>query len=362
MALMATSWLGTAMNDPAREDTYLYVQSIFQRGLVVVVGSGASCALGLPGMQALATYLIAEVPARASGLPPESIASWRRVAEALNAGRGLEETLLTVSVPDDLAFVVTEAIADCVLAAEQHAIANILTSTSISAFGRLLLFALQATPALDVVTTNYDRLVEVHAARAGVRIDSSFYGHTVGRFDPALSREELLQMQRTSVRGRKNTVVQRAHVRLSKPHGSLDWYSRDGKHYRSDLPIGGSRRIVAPGGNKYRLGYEVPFDAHRTRANDSIDRASALLFIGYGFNDDHLQTHIVDRIPQVPTVIVSKELTEQARDHLQLNSSAVGIESGANSNESHVIRGSSEICIDKPLWDLEHLVKEVLAS
>ena len=341
---------------------YSYVQSIFQRGLVVVVGSGASCALGLPGMQALATYLVAEVPARASDLPPESMASWRLVAEALDAGESLEETLLTISVPDDLALVVTEAIADCVLAAEQHAIADILTDASISAFGRLLLFALQATPALDVVTTNYDRLVEVHAARAGVRVDSSFYGHTVGRFDPALSREELLQVQRTSVRGRKNTVVQRAHVKLSKPHGSLDWYSREGQHYRSDLPIGGARRIVAPGGNKYRLGYEVPFDAHRTRANDSIDKASALLFIGYGFNDDHLQTHIVDRIPQVPTVIVSKELTDQAREHLRLNSSAVGIESGAYSSESHVTRGTSRICIDKPLWDLEHLVKEVLAS
>lgn len=350
------------MSDSAREYMYSYVQSIFQRGLVVVVGSGASCALGLPGMQALAEYLVTEVPARASGLPPGSMASWRLVAEALDAGKGLEETLLTVSVPDDLALVVTEAIADCVLAAEQHAIAGILTSTSVSAFGRMLQFALQATPVLDVVTTNYDRLVEVHAARAGVRIDSSFYGHTVGRFDPALSGEELLQMQRTSAPGRKNKVVQRAHVRLSKPHGSLDWYSRDGQHYRSDLPIGGCRRIVAPGGNKYRLGYEVPFDAHRTRANKSIDEASALLFIGYGFNDDHLQTHIVDRIPQVPTVIVSKYLTDQAREHLRLNSSAVGIESGVKSDESYVTSGTNRILLDKPLWNLEHLVKEVLAS
>lgn len=350
------------MSDRAHEDLYSYVQDVFQRGLVVIVGSGASCALGLPGMQALATYLVDEVPGRASDLPPESLGSWRIVAEALSAGKSLEETLLGVSVPDDLALVVTEAIADCVLAAEQRAIADILADASISAFGRLLLFALQATPALDVVTTNYDRLVEVHAARAGVRVDSSFYGHTVGRFDPGLSREELLQTQRSAVRGRKSTVVQRAHVKLSKPHGSLDWYSYEGQHYRSDMPLRGTRRIVAPGGNKYRLGYEVPFDAHRTRANDSIDRASALLFIGYGFNDDHLQTHIIDRIPQVPTVIVSKELTDQARQHLGLNSSAVGIESGANSNESHVTRGTGTISIDKPLWDLEHLVKEVLAS
>ncbi|WP_189052702.1 SIR2 family protein, partial [Microbacterium maritypicum] len=306
--------------------------------------------------------LVAEVPLRSGALPSGSLASWREVAEALDAGRGLEETLLTVSVPEDLAVVVTEAIADCVLAAEQRAIAGVLTDTSISAFGRLMLFALQGTPALDVVTTNYDRLVEVHAARAGVRVDSTFYGHTVGRFDPLLSREELLQMQRSSGRGRKSSVSQRAHIRLSKPHGSLDWYSRDNQHYRSDLPLGGSRRIVAPGGNKYRLGYEVPFDVHRARANEAIDKASALLFIGYGFNDDHLQTHIVERIAHVPTVIVSKELTDQAHEHLKLNSSAVGIESGVDTNESRVTRGLNSITVEKPLWDLEHLVKEVLAS
>lgn len=350
------------MSDPTRDDVYSYVQSIFQRGLVVVVGSGASCALGLPGMPALAAYLVTEVPIRGGALPPESLASWREVAEALDAGKSLEEALLTVSVPEDLALIVTEVIADCVLAAEQRAVEGVLTDTSISAFGRLLLFALQATTSLDVVTTNYDRLVEVQAARAGVRVDSTFYGHTVGRFDPVLSGEELLQMQRSSGRGRRSTVVQRAHVRLSKPHGSLDWYSREGQHYRSDLPLGGSRRIVAPGGNKYRLGYEVPFDVHRARANEAIDKASALLFIGYGFNDDHLQTHIVDRIPNVPIVIVGKDLTEQAREHLRLNISAVGIESGAHVNECRVTRGSDSITIDKPLWDLEHLVKEVLAS
>lgn len=350
------------MSDPTRDDVYAYVQSIFQRGLVVVVGSGASCALGLPGMPALSAYLIAEVPIRGRALPPESIESWRNIAEALGAGRGLEETLLTQSVPEDLALVMTEVIADCVLAAEQRAVAGVLSNASISALGRLMLFALQANQSLDVVTTNYDRLVEVHAARAGVRVDSTFYGHTVGRFDSALSREELFQAQRPSGRGRRSSLVQRAHVRLSKPHGSLDWYSVDGQHYRSDLPLGGSRRIVAPGDNKYRLGYEVPFDLHRTRANEAIDKASALLFIGYGFNDDHLQTHIVERIPNVPTVIVSKELTGQAREHLGLNRFAIGIESGVDADESRVTRGSDSITIDKPLWDLEHLVKEVLAS
>jgi hypothetical protein len=38
------------------------LQSVFADGLVTVIGSGLSCAEGLPGMGALATELRAKVP------------------------------------------------------------------------------------------------------------------------------------------------------------------------------------------------------------------------------------------------------------------------------------------------------------
>lgn len=41
-----------------------------------------------------------------------------------------------------------------------------------------------------------------------------------------------------------------------------------------------------------RQGYESPFDHHRSRANQEIDRAGRFLVLGYGFNDDHLETHL----------------------------------------------------------------------
>ena len=348
--------------DVTKDHIYSYVQNVFQRGLVIIVGSGASCALGLPGMTALAEHLLKCVPDRLSGLSMDCHTEWDRIATELQAGAGLESALLSSAIPDPLAEVVAELIADCILESEQHAMATILSDPSVSAFGRLFDHLLQAATVADVITTNYDRLIEVHAARAEVRVDSMFYGHTIGRLDPVQSREELLRAQTVPGKSRTFRVDPRPHIRLSKPHGSLDWFTHQGQHYRSDVPVPGIRRIVAPGGNKYRLGYEIPFDAHRSRANDAIDNASALLFIGYGFYDDHLQTHINDRLPHVPTVVLSRHLTEKAREYLALNSTAIGIEAAADDSRSTATQGADEIELDLPIWDLDHLVKEVLAK
>jgi SIR2-like domain len=348
--------------DVTRDHIYSCVQGLFQRGLVIIIGSGASCALGLPGMAALAAHLLKCVPDRLSGMTSDCRNEWDRIAADIQAGMGLESALISSAIPDALSELIAESIAACIMEPERSAIAKILSDPSVSAVGRLFDHQLQTATVADVVTTNYDRLIEVHAARAGVRVDSMFYGHTIGRLDPVQSREELLRAETVPGRSRTIRVGPRPHIRLSKPHGSLDWFTHRGVHYRSDVPVPGTRRIVAPGGNKYRLGYEIPFDAHRARANDAIDNASALLFIGYGFNDDHLQTHIYDRLPQVPTVVLSRHLTEKAREYLALNSAAIGIEAAADGLRSRVTRGPDEFELDLPIWDLEHLVKEVLAK
>lgn len=341
-------------------DLYSYVQGVFRRGLVLVVGSGASCAFGLPGMTALASFLIQEAPGRIVGLDQDSVDNWVTLSGLLQQSTDLESAMSSTAVSDSLSDVLGQLIADCVLEAEKAAIDQILNSPTVSAFGRLFSHLLQTAPTLNVITTNYDRLLEVQAARAGVRLDSMFYGHTIGRFDSDLSREELLYPQTPAGRGRTTQFAYRPHVQLSKPHGSLDWFSQGNTHYRSDLDVPGIRRIVPPGGNKYRLGYEVPFDAQRNRANAAIDKASALLFVGYGFNDDHLQTHIQSRVYEVPTVILSRTLTAKAHEYLALNESSVGIEAGDDLSRSRVFRDGVVAELDEPIWDIEHLVQEVL--
>lgn len=346
--------------EPTQESIYSYVQGLFRRGVVIIVGSGASSGYGLPGMGALSAYLLDHAPSRLSDLPDQCKVEWDRISDELRDDVGLEAALGHGNLPDQLIDLITELIAECVQEPERNAIAGILGSTSVSAFGRLFEHILKTAPLADVITTNYDRLIEVHATKAGVRIDSMYYGHTVGRLDAALSRDELYFAQTVAGRPRAVSLTRHPHVRLSKPHGSLDWFTHEDQHFRSDLTVPGARRIIAPGGNKYRLGYEAPYDAHRGRANNAIDKASALFFVGYGFNDDHLQTHVRPRFPHVPIVILSHRLTKNALEFLTLNATAIGIESGSDEQHCRIRQGFAVLELDVPLWDLEHLMKEVL--
>jgi len=348
--------MGTTANE-----FYSSIQSVFQRGLTIIVGSGASCHYGLPSMSALADHLQRTIVADAGTLCKEGASQWQRISTELAAGTGLESALGEGNLANSLADQLTSAIADHVKEFESTAISQILEDETISAFGRLFAHILRATDVADVITTNYDRLLEVHAARAGVRMDTMFYGHTIGRLNESLSRDELLQRQPTVGRAAKLTVRQRPHIRLSKPHGSLDWFSHNGECIRSDLALRGTQQIIAPGGNKYRLGYEVPFDAQRKRANEAIDDATALLFIGYGFNDEHLQTHLRTRFSEVPSVVISRDLTPSAREYMGLNSAAVSIEKGETPDSCRMTRGVKVFETPLPLWNLDDLVKEVLA-
>lgn len=344
------------------DDVFTYVQGLFQRGVVIIVGSGASCAYGLPSMGMLAEHLGSVIPDLISDGGATVRVEWERIAASLAAGEGLESALGEQPLNEFLADALTGAITERVQRSEGPAIARILGADDKSAFGRLFEHILRSAPHADVITTNYDRLIEVHAARAGVRVDSMYYGHTIGRMDAALSREELYEAHvPAGGRSRSATIRTRPHIRLSKPHGSLDWFAREGEYFRSDLAIPGSRQIIAPGGNKYRLGYEVPFDEQRNRANAAIDGAASLLTVGYGFNDEHLQTHLRSKFSQVPAVVVSRSLTANAVAYLGSNPNSIGIEAADGGNGCRVVRGRDELELDFPLWDLEHLVKEVLS-
>jgi hypothetical protein len=345
-----------------QNSAYKYIQELFCRGLVTIVGSGASCALGLPSMEKLNEYLQENIPTRMPCLAESSATIWKEVAQRLANGEGLESALDAKDLPRDLGDAITDAIIELVGASEEKAIQAMIVQPETSAFGMLFHHLLQNNEIADVITTNYDRLLEVAAALATVRLDSMFYGHTVGWLDARLSREELSE---PVVHARRPTDIRlrlRAHIRLSKPHGSLDWFPIGDKYVRSELKIPGARQIIAPGGRKYRLGYDIPYDEHRKRANNAMDNAAGFLAIGFGFNDDHLQTHLKAKFPQVPSVIVAKTLTYSAKEYLALSPNAIGIEANPSGTGSLLTQESRQISISANIWKLDELMKEVLGK
>lgn len=288
--------------------------------------------------------------------------SWASISADLAAGAGLEASLNIDGLPTDLADEITNQVALAVEEAETGAIGRMMSAPKPPSFGTLFSHILQNNDIADVVTTNYDRLLEVAAAIASVRVDTMFYGHTLGRLDERLSREELLEPATYTGAGVRVKLRTRGHVRLAKPHGSLDWFEYNGTYVRSEIEMPGARQIVAPGGSKYRLGYDVPFDLQRSRANAAINNASAFLVVGYGFNDDHLETHLKAAFPRVPAVVLARDLSVNAKRFLATNATALGIESNPAGPGSRLIRGRDELVVPVDLWQLEVLLREALGK
>ena len=168
---------------------------------------------------------------------------------------------------------------------------------------------LKPTSGLPILTPNYDRLIEVACEMAGFHVDTTAVGHYAGAFDHA--RSCMGSCRGITTRAKTTVLDHFPRAIVLKPHGSFDWYQFGNDARRCSLDLDAERLIITPGLNKYRAGYNSPFDKHRDLANDYIRQAGRLMVVGYGFNDDHLQTHLVKRIQDgTPTLILNRSVTE----------------------------------------------------
>lgn len=337
------------------------LQNHFKDGLVTIVGSGLSVAEGIPGMPALANHILTAV---APVVPSTSASQWDKIATSLSSGIDLETTLLTHQPDTDLETLIVEETGSLIAAAEQRVFQEVIGGARTLRLSRLLRHMLKPEGGIPIITTNYDRLIELAAEAAGLGVDNLFVGRHLGRLDPKESRFCLCRgLVETKVgKMRKAYPKLCQHVRVMKPHGSLDWFRGTNGPICCYTPLTQKRLLITPGLNKYRGGYDPPFDTHRDKANTEIDRASRFLFIGYGFNDEHLQTHLEPRLRNgIPAVIITRSLSAKAKC---LVSSCPGMmalterEDGAGSlvitsGNEHFVPGSR-------IWDVESFVSEVL--
>lgn len=336
----------------------LLLQRHFSDGLVTVVGSGLSCAEGLPGMGALAAHLQSTIETELSA---DDKLVWSELLPQISAN-GLEAALLARPPTSTLEAAIVAKTAELIARREREIVTEVFNKTRTLRFTKLLNHLLKQPGGIPVVTTNYDRLIEIAAEEAGLGVDTLFVGQFAGHLNEQESR--LSFCREVTLRGKSVQYRYRPRVNVYKPHGSLDWYHREGKpvSYAGDLPL--PRLIITPGLNKFRNGYESPFDRHRERANGSIDRASRFLVLGYGFNDDHLETHLAPRIRGgIPTLLLTHTLSENALKLAQGHDNVIAIQSGNASGKSgsSIFINKNELFIpDLALWDVDAFVSEVL--
>jgi hypothetical protein len=339
-----------------------HLQEQFSDGLVTIVGSGLSAAAGLPTMQQLAVRLQHVMPLCCGG---ELRAEWEPVASRLAEGADLESALKDVAAESELIPLIVAETAEAILDAESHAVRKVVRGELELPFAKLIRHITFAEGGAHVVTSNYDRLIEFATEMAGSELDTGFVGYNYGRFAPSQSRDALSSFTPVS---RPRPGVQRrlrSHVALHKPHGSLDWFLNGSSPVRCTVALDAARLMITPGTSKYRRGYDSPFDYQRAEANRAIDAAARFLVIGYGFNDDQLETHLRRKLQEGrPCVLLTKALTDNARRLVQENPSVMAlIEHGpADGVQGTCVlsAGAETVFENVRIWNLSTFVREVL--
>ena len=341
------------------DDLYHRLQSHFTDGLVTIIGSGLSVAEGIPGMGGLASHLLKDMTAR---IPDPLADEWGRIAALLGAGTDLESALIQNAPSPALEECIVASTADLVGEAEKTIINDVVSGRRTLRLSRLLPHMLKPNTGMPIVTTNYDRLIELAAEMAGLGVDSMFVGHHYGTLNPKES--QLSFCRRLEQRRRQVTMGFADRVVLAKPHGSLDWFLSNDEPIRCPVPLSLPRLIITPGFNKYAAGYERPFDTHRERANEAIDKAARFLIVGYGFNDNHLETHLSAQLRRgKPALVLTRTCSDRARA-LMRECSGMWVVSKPHTEEHSgisIMTQDEEHFVKGPdLWDIGVLVDEVL--
>ncbi len=333
-----------------------FVQEHFTDGLALVIGSGLSSAEGIPGMPELAAYL----SGRANSLAGGDATLWSTIKAALDANEGLEAALLKHPPTDALQVWIAQGTSELMMPKEREVMSAVLRGERTLRLTTFLNKALKPTTGLPILTPNYDRLIEVACEMAGFHVDTTAVGHYAGAFDHA--RSCMGSCRGITTRAKTTVLDHFPRAIVLKPHGSFDWYQSGNDARRCGLDLDAERLIITPGLNKYRAGYNSPFDKHRDLANDYINRAGRLLVVGYGFNDDHLETHLVKRIQDgTPTLILNRFASEKVKKLSEESPRCVCLSKPpASVGVAMVTKGHNFEYQGNDLWDLGVLAKELL--
>lgn len=333
-----------------------FVQGHFTDGLALVVGSGLSAAEGISGMSALATHL----NAAAGVLTGTDATLWEQVRTALDADEGLEAALLRHPPSDTLEVWIANETCKLLMPEERAIMSAVLRGDRSLRLTTFLTRVLKPRNGLPILTPNYDRLIEVACELAGFHVDTTAVGHYAGAFDH--DRSCMGSCRGVTARARRVVLDHFPRVIVLKPHGSFDWYKSGSDARRCSLDLDAERLIITPGINKYRAGYDSPFDKHRDLANDYIKRAGRLLVVGYGFNDDHLQTHLVKRIQDgTPTLILNRSASSKVQKLADNSPRCICLSKPTTGAGVAITTGGNRFeHPGKDLWDLGVMAKELL--
>lgn len=320
-------------------------QDFYGKAPVIILGSGASAAHGMPGMQALANHLVANTDT--SSLSVAEIDAWDNFCRLLENNVDLEAALHQVTASEELTSRIVQATWDLINSDDIKIFQKSLQNNAMFPLSRLLEHMFKSSlKIINVVTTNYDRLVEYACDQGRIY---HYTGFTHGFCRQLAAPTEICSARRANI---------------WKVHGSLDWFQSPlddtvALSNIQEIPDGYLPQIVTPGTQKYQKTHFEPFRSIINNADLALNEAGSYLCIGYGFNDEHIQPKLMLKClrQSTPITIITYALSDSAKK-LILEGKAqnyLAIERGESDEQSIVYSSldKTPLKVDKNIWSLE---------
>lgn len=157
---------------------------------------------------------------------------------------------------------------------------------------------------LKLFTTNYDLAFETAASNTGMIVIDGFEFSNPSRFNPAWFHYDVVNRSQASEKG---GAYLPNIVHLYKIHGSVDWIrTNQGVQKRSALNTNeGEPVFIYPSSSKYQSSYDSPYLDMMAAFLDALQKPkTALLCIGFGFNDKHINNAITMALRTNPELMV----------------------------------------------------------
>lgn len=336
----------------------IHLQQFFTNSPTVLIGSGLSLSEGISGMGALGEHLNLTIPELING---ELVNEWDIISKKLKEGVGLEDAMGFLKDESELIPLIIRHTAELIINDESNVICSVINGEKKLALTSLLNYLTFNQNELVIITPNYDRLIEIACEFANLEIATGFINnyHCINAPELDLHKFRIIETRR-GLNGKQDVIIRtKKHVKIFKPHGSLDWFKSGNKIIRTNFKNNYDRLIITPGTSKFRAGYQQPFDWHREKANYHINRAKSLLIIGYGFNDEQLEVHLKERIrEEIPVLLITHGLTLNAQKICKDNPCITYII--ADNKNSIVCINGEQYPVEKNIWSLNEFISEVL--
>lgn len=318
----------------------------------LIIGTGLSIAMDIAGMSGLAKKLEEEFESTKYKVFKDQWGKYK--TKIKNAG--LEAALLDISTDEEL-FVeaIRNITGEFILDEEYNQHFNILNK--ISGFEKLLKYLLETVstnnPIIDIMTPNYDRIIELICDKLELPVTLGFLGNIYQTFNENILRHPYNYFYKSFLL-----------VRLFKPHGSVNWIKKDNKEYQiNDYNFLKNHKqdidIIPPGSMKYKLGMiNSVFRCHREIFNELITDSKknfSIFIYGYGFNDQHFNAVFENTKKDV--IILTRTIKKSFLDRAMKNKNWTLFykyedKDGKAENKSYMVHKCKKYSVNKDLWDI----------